>query len=264
MAVRSAIRKAVNGIRHPVLAGRYLSRAAIDGLFNVAPGTEAFFKSILMDRKLPRTIAEAAVKGVATRVVYDIGARHGWWSEFMNRHIPAEFILFEANDEHAPLLERRGFRFFTGILSDRERNVVWYGKGETGDSYYRENTKHYSDVEATTKRTSTLDAVIAANDLPLPDLIKLDTQGSELDILNGGQRALSHASFVYIECSLVDYNAGAPQLAEVIEYMNKHDFIPCDLGEEHRKNGALIQLDILFIRRVAYKALDASTSGLHY
>ena len=33
-----------------------------------------------------------------------------------------------------------------------------------------------------------------------------------IDIIEGAQMAIDHATFVYIKCSLVDYNKGAPQL----------------------------------------------------
>ena len=122
-----------------------------------------------------------------------------------------------------------------------------FGKGATGDSYYKENTSVYDNVESVTKRVTTLDKLIEHQSLPLPDVIKLDTQGSEIDIMEGAQKALDHATFVYIECSLVDYNKGAPQLTEIISYMKSRDFIPCDVCEEHRKSGALIQLDALWV-----------------
>lgn len=253
-----------NGLRNPLLATRYLGRKALDRLFNASAPLEEFTRLQLMERRLPMTLNAARKVGLESKVVFDIGARHGNWSEYLSRHLKAEFILFEANDEHAWRLKERGFRFFTGILSDSERDVDWFGKGSTGDSYYKENTSAYDDVTAVKMRATTLDAQIEKHDLPLPDLIKLDTQGSEIDILNGAPRALAHATFVYIECSLVDYNKGAPQLTEMLAYMKSHDFLPCDICEEHRKGGALIQMDVLFVRRSAYHLMDRESASLHY
>lgn len=253
-----------NGLRNPALAFRYLGRKGLDILFNLLPSFEEFTRLQLMDRRLPKALNAARGAGLPLRVVYDVGARHGNWSEYLSRHFKAEFVLFEANDEHAWRLKERGFRFFTGVLSDRERDVEWFGKGATGDSYYKENTSAYDGVEAVTKRATTLDRMIEQHALPLPDVIKLDTQGSEIDIMNGATRALSHATYVYIECSLVDYNAGAPQLTDILAYMKSKDFVPCDVCEEHRKGGALIQVDVLFVSRSAYQRMDAETLNLRY
>ena len=253
-----------NGLRNPGLASRYIARKAFDNVFNIFPALEEFIRLQLMDRRLPKTLNAARKVGLASNVVYDIGARHGNWSEYLSRHLKAQFILFEANEEHAWRLKERGFRFFTGVLSDSERDVKWFGKGGTGDSYYKENTVYYASVEAVTKRASTLDKQIEQYSLPLPDVIKLDTQGSEIDIMKGASKAMAHATFIYIECSLVDYNAGAPQLTDMLAYMKSQDFLPCDVCEEHRKGGALIQLDVLFIRRSAYHLMDAEANDLYY
>jgi FkbM family methyltransferase len=254
----------VNGLCHPVLAARYIGRKSLDKLFNTLPAFEEFISLQLMHRRLPKSLNAARKVGLPCNVVYDIGARHGYWSEYMSRHIKAEFILFEANEEHASRLKDRGFRFFTGVLSDRDKEVQWFGKGATGDSYYKENTSVYDNVESVTKRATTLDKLIKHQSLPLPDVIKLDTQGSEIDIMEGAQKALDHATFVYIECSLVDYNKGAPQLTEMISYMKSRDFVPCDVCEEHRKSGALIQLDVLWVRRSAYHLINSESNDLYY
>lgn len=142
--------------------------------------------------------------------------------------------------------------------------VDWYGRLGTGDSYYRENTSFSDNLASEKRRTQTLDNLIKRNNLPTPDLIKLDTQGSEIDILRGGDLALSGAKFVYIECSLVNYNEGAPQLADYVGFMSSKGFIPYDLCEDHKKGGALIQVDILFVRKEVYYSLDPDTKNLYY
>lgn len=258
------IPRIVNGIRNPMLAFRYLGRKALDRLFNAIPSLEEFTRIQMMDRRLPKILNAASRVGLPSAVVFDIGARHGYWSEYLSRHLKAEFILFEANEEHSWRLKERGFRFFTGVLSDRERDVKWFGKGGTGDSYYKENTSTYGDVGGVTKRASTLDLQIDLHSLPLPDLVKLDTQGSEIDIMKGAPKAMANATFVHIECALVEYNEGAPQLSEILAYMKSQDFLPCDICEEHRKGGALIQVDVLFVRRSAYQLMDPETTNLRY
>lgn len=258
------IGRIVNGIKHPELAFKYLARIVLDKIYNNFPKIEHFFEIQMMDRRLPRAIRAARGAGFACNVIYDIGARHGYWSEYLNRHIDAQFFLFEANEEHTPILQRRAYPFVTEILSDAQKEVTWYGTGSTGDSYYKENTEAYDDVAGKPMLTKTLDAIVFERKFPLPDFIKLDTQGSEIDILNGAADCLFHAVFVYIECSLVNYNDGAPQLTEMIAFMNSRGFVAWDIGEEHRKAGALIQLDVLFIRRKAYDMISPENAGLRY
>ena len=82
------------------------------------------------------------------------------------------------------------------------------------------------------------------------DLIKIDTQGSEIDILKGGIETMKKASFIILEMPFLgEYNKGAPDFYDHIIFMKKHGFVPYDLPEQHRANGILIQIDIIFIKQ---------------
>jgi hypothetical protein len=79
--------------------------------------------------------------------------------------------------------------------------------------------------------------------------LKLDVQGAELDVLTGATEALRNSSVVLVEASLLNYNAGAPLIAEVMHYFAEHDFVLFDICELRRmKMGVLVQVDLLFIK----------------
>jgi len=99
------------------------------------------------------------------------------------------------------------------------------------------------------KETVTLDEIVEKNNLPLPDFIKIDTQGSELDILKGSQKSISNCSIIYLECPIIEYNTRAPNLNDYIKYLNSINFLPYDVCEVHRIDNVLIQIDILFVKR---------------
>ena len=75
------------------------------------------------------------------------------------------------------------------------------------------------------QKAVTLDKLVSKNNIPLPDFIKIDTQGSELDILRGGEKTISNCSLIYLECPIIEYNMGSPNLSEYIEYLNLIDII---------------------------------------
>ena len=184
------------------------------------------------------------------RVVYDIGANDGEWSLEVRSKLPkAAFYLFEANPVHAPALDNTGLPYFIKVLSSERRNVEFYSTGSRGDSYFRENSRHYDHVTPQSVEADTLDQIASGGRLPPPDFIKLDTQGSELDILRGAPRALSAAHLVLIECPITAYNLGAPKIGEYLAFMESSGFIPVELTDTHHANGALIQIDLLFSRR---------------
>ena len=76
--------------------------------------------------------------------------------------------------------------------------------------------------------------------------IKIDTQGSEMDIFNGGQRVMHAARFIQLELSLIEYNQGAPLMNTMMRYMYANGFRLSAHVEDHVMNGELIQQDFIF------------------
>lgn len=187
--------------------------------------------------------------------VYDIGAFKGEWSNFYKNTSLADskFILFEANKEHIKDLEKNSFQYFNAILSDEKKKVKFYNnKNSSGDSYYRENTYHHKDLKPNEVLTNTLDDLVKENNLTLPDFIKIDTQGSELDILKGSTNSLSNCKLIYLECPIAKLNLNNLNISDYLNFLNKIGFIPQEICEIHYFHKFLVQIDILFIKKDFY------------
>ena len=78
------------------------------------------------------------------------------------------------------------------------------------------------------------------------DLIKIDTQGSEIDIMMGGIELIKRANCVILEVSIIPYNTGAPSYMDVISFMNELRYYPLLQIGRHYLNNQLIQLDLAF------------------
>jgi FkbM family methyltransferase len=190
--------------------------------------------------------------GLVIDTVYDIGACIGFWSSDIKKNCLTDstFFLFEPNEKYIPILSQSGFYFFTSLLSSPGKGVVkFYNGTNTGDSYYKETTKWYDDQESIDVQSHTLDQVIEAHKLPIPDFIKIDTQGSELDILLGAESTIDKVSVILIECPIIEYNSGAPGIQNYLDYFKSKNFIPVEVTEIHIGEDTLLQIDILFVRR---------------
>ena len=81
------------------------------------------------------------------------------------------------------------------------------------------------------------------------DLIKIDTQGSELDIINGGLQTFSNAKVVIAEVSLTNYNEGGCTKQQIIDKMISLKFDLVSIIESvSNENNELIAESLLFIR----------------
>jgi FkbM family methyltransferase len=76
----------------------------------------------------------------------------------------------------------------------------------------------------------TLDNWADTNGIGHVDFLKLDTQGSELDILLGSPKTLSKTSLVEIEVEFSPIYEGQPLFADVDTFMRAHGFVLWNLG----------------------------------
>jgi FkbM family methyltransferase len=218
------------------------------------------------DHKLNHNLLFLINKGLKINVIFDIGAFRGDWSKSLNETAlkNKDFYLFEANEENKEFLVNSGFKFFLNVLSDQKKEVTFFSRSSTGDSYLVEQTSFYqNDLKPILKQTVKLDDLVKKEKLPFPDFIKIDTQGSELDILKGAHQSISLCSLIYLECPIIEYNLNAPNLNEYISHLNSINFIPFDICEVHRIDNVVIQIDILFIKKNILKKINPQKSILN-
>jgi hypothetical protein len=82
------------------------------------------------------------------------------------------------------------------------------------------------------------------------DLVKIDVQGAELDIINGGSKFLQSNNLLLVEVSLVEYNRGAPLVSDVVKRLENLGFYILDCIDDHISAGKVIQLDLLFSKNI--------------
>jgi FkbM family methyltransferase len=165
--------------------------------------------------------------GFNPKVIYDIGACWGEWSAIAKRLWPdAKFFLFEADSDKGKFLRLRG-EHNIGVLSSTDgadvrfyRNVMY----PNGNSYYIENTPHFSENVYTVERTRTLDSVVAERNFPPPDLMKIDVQGAELDVVAGASSTLKSVQHLIVELQHTSYNKGAKLVGESLPIIESLGF----------------------------------------
>ena len=99
---------------------------------------------------------------IEINTIYDIGAYRGQWTEQLYKSSlkNKKFYLFEANNENEKYLKQYKHEYFIETLSDETKEVKFYSKASTGDSYYPEQSSYYEkDLKPKIKKTTTLDLI---------------------------------------------------------------------------------------------------------
>ena len=95
----------------------------------------------------------------------------------------------------------------------------------------------------------TLDEVFQREQISRIDLLKVDIQGAERLMIEGGAQALARVELLYIELSYERFYAGAPLAHEMEDLLWQHGFRLRSLHESRLgANGALAYTNALFLR----------------
>lgn len=187
--------------------------------------------------------------------IFDIGCGHGEWFLKIKKIFPeSKYYLFDANNDNKDLLENLSKRYNIDykicLISDKIKKIKFYRMGY-GSSVYSELSKFKRKVGIL--KTTTLKLILSEKKiLSKNNLLKLDVQGSELDILKGLGNKIDTFEAIILETSIRRYNKFSPLFIKVINFMYKNNFIfydLCDLKRLDGMNSTLVQFDALFINK---------------
>lgn len=178
-------------------------------------------------------IRDLKIQGFEPKVIYDIGSCVLHWTKEAKKLWPnAKYILFDAFSEAEFLYKE--YDYHVGVLSDTNDKVVKFYQNNympCGNSYYREigceNGKYFPENNYIEKITKTLDTLVKERNFPLPDFVKIDCQGSEVDIIKGGLNTLKNATRLIVELQNVHYNLFAPPVSISLPFIEKNLNFKC-------------------------------------
>ena len=193
---------------------------------------------------------------ISPNLIIDVGCGYGEWFLKANYFFKdSNFLLFDADKKNSKDLQKIKKNFSNVdckicLLSNKVDNINFFNMGY-GSSVYEENTTHPRSLELLT--STTLDIELSNfKFLTKNNLIKLDVQGSELDILNGLNQKIKNFEIIILETSIQQYNKNSPLFLDVINFMDKNNFRLFDIFDTKRLGGFnsyLVQCDCLFIRK---------------
>ena len=166
-------------------------------------------------------------EGFDPRVIYDVGASVLHWTRMVSGIWPgARTIVFDANPDLQELYRACGLPdYHLGVLGHSDEQLVqfWYSRElPYGNSYYRQSNgtpgapAYDRFLELPTR---TLDSIVQEREWPGPDLVKIDVQGAERDILEGGLDTLRQTEYLIVEMQHEPFNNGAPMVETTLPWL---------------------------------------------
>jgi FkbM family methyltransferase len=172
-------------------------------------------------------------------VLVDVGCRGGLPEELWPIRKKIWHIGFDADDEECAKLRiedtdlhsREIYPCFVGREDGMGEFHLYAARGNSSalkpDARYARliGGPNFAIERSLQVRKTRLDTFFADNPhLPMPDMIKLDTQGTELEILQGAVECLKTCSLVEVEVEFFPMYEGQPLFHDVTCFMNQHGF----------------------------------------
>lgn len=202
--------------------------------------------------RMDRAVAAIARRTPGIRGVIDVGASTGIWSAMAARHLRnARFLLIEAQADHERALAEHCRRHPGAIyrmgVAGGEPGVLYFDARDPFGGIASKERKSADDLEL---QAVTVDQLVAECELPAPFLLKLDTHGFELPILEGAAATLARAEAVVIECYNHRIAEGSLLFHEMCAHMDRLGFRCIDAADPlfRPKDDTFWQIDLVFVR----------------
>ncbi len=198
-------------------------------------------------------------------IIFDVGANIGQSVLYFEKIFDQpQFFCFEPDSDAVGQLrsfgvKRPNVRIFNIALSN----------ADTVSTFYMQDKSHLSSLKpinldstdslgyaVTAKNSPTLvtmrrlDSFSEDLGLPVPDILKIDVQGSELQVLEGCTGILDNVDVVVVEVSLYDFYGRSTRLDHVIAICHAHDLECWDISKvsKNPKTFGTDWLEVVFKR----------------
>ena len=196
--------------------------------------------------------------GFTPQHIVDVGANHGTWTREALRYFP---------DAYYTLLEPQEWlqKSFQDIL-DTNSKVQFYpvGAGEREGFFQftivdRDDscTFKFSQEEAKAAGFEqieipvvTLNNLLSKNDLPVPDIIKIDAEGLDIEVLKGASNFFGKTEIFMVEAGVVNKSFDNSFL-KIINFMDENNYRLFDITDINRpfQPQVLWLVELVFVKK---------------
>jgi FkbM family methyltransferase len=196
-------------------------------------------------------------KEIQVKIIYDLGANVGTWSLLAKTIVPQatihafepikeyqEKLLANTNKDQNIHLHKVGIGNLNGEM---RMNIAGHS------SSFLEITEAITNLFPNEKKTGEvftpvrrLDDYVHENNLPYPQLMKLDVEGYELEVLKHASECLKRCQYLILEVSFSERHKGQALFHEITSFLGKKGFYAYAFPCKMHLGQPILVTDILF------------------
>ena len=213
--------------------------------------------------KARKTFNQTYMDNIKNPIIFDVGANEGQSIERFKSIFPKSIIhsfepIKECYEKIIKIYDKKNIFINNYALGDKDCERFFYiNKNTYTSSFFKINNKYKELVNSdrinmsVKKKISTIDGYLALHKIKKIDILKIDTQGYELNILKGAKKSLKNKiKFIELELILADYYKKKVKFYEIDKLLSENNFILYDMGNiSYDKNKQLVWFDLLYLKK---------------
>lgn len=200
-----------------------------------------------------------AKRGIKGSYILDVGAHSTQWVRLVKKAFPQSVAyliepLLEMEEHLKKFCEENpGSKYFLkGAGAKPQTLLLTLNDVLEGANFLQmENENLKAKNVQREVQVITIDSLIEDKQIEIPEIVKLDVQGFELEALKGAEKIFGITEVFIIEVSLFEFMKGMPLFSEVIAFMAERGYEVYDFAGFLRRpyDGAMGQMDVCFVRK---------------
>ncbi|WNM20245.1 FkbM family methyltransferase [Flavobacterium capsici] len=187
--------------------------------------------------------------------IVDIGANHGTWTREVLTYFPdAQYTLLEPQERLKAslqdLLDSNSKITFHPVGAGSENGSFKFTIVDRDDSCsfrYSEKEAIENGFEQYDVQVVTLNELIKSNGLPIPDIIKIDAEGLDIEVLKGANDFFGKTEMFMVEAGIVNKSFDNSFL-KLINYMDENGYRLFEITDLNRP----FELNVLWLVELAF------------
>lgn len=205
-----------------------------------------------------RLFRQLSKKGLKPKHIIDVGAHKAGWSWDAYQIFPdCSFTLIEPQIEMKPYLDKfcssskKSRWILAGAGATEEELPFTIAKNSDGSSFTISDEKASTEgLERRILKVIPLDKIHEQFNLPIPEIVKIDAEGLDIDVVIGAQKLLGQTEIFFLELPLLGTWANQ-SFHTIIEFMKNHGYEPFDITDLNRRpsDNTLALMEMAFIKK---------------
>lgn len=193
------------------------------------------------------------------RILLDVGAHSASWSRMFKKIFPdIKAILIEPLSEMEEHLKKFQTEFpetkYYLACAGSEAGIKYLTTKtslEGATLLLNKNERLLSENSQREVKVITIDSLLDEGEFEIPDFVKLDVQGFELEVLKGAEKLFGKTEAFILEVSFYEYMKGMPVFFDIVKFMYDKGYEVYDFPGFLRRpyDNALGQADVCFAKK---------------